>query len=51
MTPPSTPIADAPDVSKAEREAIAAKTPPYDGVHTYGDLLTVRERAKAEKKK
>ncbi len=50
MTPPSTPIEDAKDVTKDERAAIAARTPPYDGVWTYGDLLVVRERVKAETK-
>lgn len=52
MTNPSTPIHDAPDVTKQERQAIDARTPPYDGVRTYGDLLLVREQAKkAEKPK
>jgi hypothetical protein len=50
MTPPSTPIEDAKDVTKAEREAIAARTPPYDGVRTYGDLLVVRAKPKPKDK-
>ena len=49
MTAPSTPIAEADDVTDAERAAIEARTPPYDGVRTYGDLLTVR--AQQPKKK
>jgi hypothetical protein len=31
-----------------ERAAIEARTPPYDGVRTWGDLLAVR--ARTEKK-
>lgn len=49
MNAPSTPIADAADVTDAERKAIEARTPPYDGVRTYGDLLAVR--AQQPKKK
>lgn len=41
---PSTPIQDTKDVSKAERAAIDARTAPYDGVRTYGDLLAVRAK-------
>ena len=46
MIDPSTPIHECADVSKAERTAIDARTPPYDGVRTYGDLLVVREQVK-----
>lgn len=46
MIAPSTPIHDAPDVTKQERKAIDERQPPYDGVRTYGDLLVVREQAK-----
>lgn len=49
---PSTPITDClRDCTAAERAAIDARTPPYDGVRTWGDLLVVRERLQAEKKK
>jgi hypothetical protein len=51
MTPPSTPIGECADVTKTERDAIAARTPPYDGVRTYGDLLTVRAQAPKPKAK
>ncbi len=46
MIDPSTPIQDCPDVSKDERKQIDARTPPFDGVRTCGDLLVVRERLK-----
>lgn len=50
MTPepnPTTPIDECLKAcTKDEREAILARTPPYDGVRTWGDLLTVRERMK-----
>lgn len=46
MSEPSTPINECKDVTPAEREAIAAHTPPYDGVRTWGDLLEVRKRGK-----
>ena len=39
---PSTPIDQALDVSKDERAALDARTPPYDGVRTYADLCAVR---------
>jgi hypothetical protein len=39
---PSTPIADCKDVTVDERKAIASRTPPYDGVRTWGDLEAVR---------
>jgi hypothetical protein len=42
MTPPSTPISECKDCTPDERKAIAARTPPYDGVRTWGDLETVR---------
>lgn len=42
MTPPSTPIQECKDLTADERKAIAAKTAPYDGVRTWGDLETVR---------
>lgn len=42
--PPSTPIAECKDLTADERKAIAARTPPYDGVRTWGDLETVRAR-------
>ena len=51
MIDPSTPIQDCADVTKTERHAIDARTPPYDGVRTWGDLLTVRELAKQAKPK
>ena len=52
MTPPSTSIADClKDCTAAERAALEVRTPPYDGVRTWGDLLAVRERLAAEKKK
>ena len=46
MTDPSTPVLEASDLTKAEREAIIARTPPFNGVRTYGDLLAVREQVK-----
>ncbi len=50
MNDPSTPIQDAPDVTKDERKAIDARTPPYDAVRTWGDLLVVREQVKQTEK-
>lgn len=32
-----------------ERKAIEARTPPYDGVRTWGDLTTVRAQTKKPK--
>ncbi len=43
MTDSSTPIQDAPDVTKDERKAI-------DAVRTWGDLLVVREQVKQTEK-
>lgn len=43
---PSTPIQECKDLTAAERKALAALTPPYDGVRTWGDLLAVRARVK-----
>lgn len=49
MTPPSTPIDEClKECTAAERKAIAANEPPYDGVRTWGDLLAVRERTKSK---
>ena len=48
---PSTPIDQALDVSKDERAALDARTPPYDGVRTYGDLLAVRANVTVKPKK
>ena len=46
---PSTPIEDClKDCTAAERQALDARTPPYDGVRTWGDLEAVR--AMLEKK-
>ena len=40
---PSEPIVEClKDCTAAERQAIAARTPPYDGVRTWGDLEAVR---------
>ena len=40
---PSTPIENCrKDCTAAERSAIDARTLPYDGVRTWGDLETVR---------
>jgi hypothetical protein len=40
---PSTPIDEClKDCTAAERAALAAHTPPYDGVRTWGDLEAVR---------
>jgi hypothetical protein len=51
MTPsPSTPIDEyLKDCTAAERKAIAERTPPYDGVRTWGDLEVVRAKAKTPK--
>jgi hypothetical protein len=47
----STPIQEAlKDCTKDERAAIDAREPPYDGVRTWADLLTVREQTKKAKK-
>ena len=50
MIAPSTPIQDAPDVTKQERKAIDERQPPYDGVRIYADLLIVREQSKKAEK-
>ncbi len=45
MTAPSTPIEDClKECTAAERAAILARTPPYDGVRTWHDLEVVRAR-------
>ncbi len=45
----STPIEEClKDCTSAERAAIDARTPPYDGIRTWGDLEAVR--AQLEKK-
>mgnify|MGYP001594281498 FL=1 len=45
---PSTPIQDCrKECTPEERGALDARTPPYDGVRTWGDLEAVR--AKVEK--
>jgi hypothetical protein len=47
---PSEPIGDClKDCTAAERAAIEKRTPPYDGVRTWGDLEAIRATAKAEK--
>jgi len=47
---PSTPIDEClKECTAAERTAIAARTPPYDGVRTWGDLEAVRASAKKPK--
>jgi hypothetical protein len=48
---PSTPIAECKDVTADERKAIAARTPPYDGVRTWGDLEAVRAQTKPAKER
>ena len=53
MIAPSTPIDEClKDCTPAERAALDARTPPYDGVRTWGDLEAVRaqqtKKAKAE---
>ena len=51
MTPPSTPIEDCrKDCTADERAALDARTPPYDGVRTWGDLETVRAKTKPRAK-
>ena len=47
---PSTPIQDARDVRADERAALEARTPPFDGVRTYGDLVAVRQAPKPKPK-
>jgi hypothetical protein len=50
MNHPSTPIAECTkDCTADERKAIAALTPPHDGVRTWGDLLVVRAQLKDSK--
>jgi len=46
MTPaPSTSIDECTkECTAAERKAIAERTPPYDGVRTWGDLEVVRAK-------
>jgi hypothetical protein len=53
MTPaPSTPIDEClKDCTPEERAALDVRTPPYDGVRTWGDLEAVRARPKAPKVK
>jgi hypothetical protein len=52
MNAPSTPIDEClKDCTAAERAALSAHTPPYDGVRTWGDLEAVRAQAKPEKAK
>lgn len=42
----STPIDEClKECTAAERKAIADRTPPYDGVRTWGDMLVVREQS------
>lgn len=49
LIPDSTPIEEClKECTAAERKAIAANEPPYDGVRTWGDLLVVRERTKKQ---
>ncbi len=44
---PSTPITEClRDCTAAERASIAAGTPPYDGVRTWGDIEAVRAQEK-----
>ena len=46
---PSEPIDEClKDCTAAERQAIAARTPPYDGVRTWGDLEAIRAKTKAK---
>jgi hypothetical protein len=48
--PESTPIGDVlKECTADERKQLAALTPPYDGVRTWGDLLAVRARLKDSK--
>ena len=52
MIAPSTPIDDCrKECTVDERAALDARTPPYDGVRTWGDLETVRELATKKKSK
>ena len=42
---PSTPIEEClKDCTADERSALDARTPPYDGIRTWGDLEVVRAR-------
>lgn len=51
LIPDSTPIDECiKECTAAERKALAANEPPYDGVRTWGDLLVVRERGKGAEK-
>lgn len=44
---PSEPIDEClKECTAAERKAIAERTPPYDGVRTWHDLLVVRGKTK-----
>lgn len=46
---PSTPIDEClKECTADERAAIAARTAPYDGVRTWGDLETVRAQPKGK---
>jgi hypothetical protein len=52
MNAPSTPIDEClKDCTAAERAALSTRTPPYDGVWTWGDLEAVRAQTKAPKAK
>lgn len=51
MNDTGAPASEAQDLTKDERDAIAARTPPYDGVRTIGDLLHVRALLKQAKAK
>ena len=45
--PPSTPINEClKETTAEEKAAILARTPPYDGVRTWGDLEAVRAMPK-----
>lgn len=49
---PSTPIDECTkELTADERTAIVARTPPYDGVRTWGDLEAVRAQTKRPKAK
>lgn len=51
-TAPSTPITEVLKACTAEeRAAIEARTAPYDGVRTWGDLLIVRDATPKKKAK
>ena len=47
---PSTPIEECrKECTADERSALDARTPPYDGVRTWGDLEAVRAQEKPKK--